>query len=227
MFLVAPTEPPALRLLGTVSGVPERHGCDVLWTTVGGRLAGVQRKTLTDLWVSVRDGRLAREVAAMGDLALRLLVLEGRVRWSGSGVLTTARAPLTREQLRGLVLSAQQRGIAVVHTDDVEDTAAAIVHVRRWFEKRRHSSLDLRPSAPSPPGTRSWGVHLLQSFPLVGPVVAGNVVDHFGGVPLAWTRSVEELAAVPGVGPKRAAALWGALDPDRLQCDERAPSLPA
>jgi ERCC4-type nuclease len=228
MFLVAPSEPPELRRLGETSGVPERHGCDVVWTTAPGELAGVQRKTLTDLWVSLRDGRLAREAAAMTSRpGLRVLVIEGRIRWSANGTLATGRAPLRRDQLRGLELSAQRRGIAVVHTDDAADTAEAIVQVRRWHDKARHSSLDLRPAASVPPGTRAWNVHLLQSFPGIGPTIAGNIVDHFGSLPLAWTVTTEALAAVAGVGPKRAASLRDALDDARAQCERAVPSLPA
>ena len=223
VFLVSPTEPAAVRALGVVSGVQERHGCDVVWTAGGGGVCGVQRKTLTDLWVSLRDGRLSREVSSMDGLSLGVLALEGRLRWTAGGTLATGRAPLTRDQLRGLVLSVQRRGVHVVHTDDVDDTVVAIRHVRRWHDKARHRALDLRPAAPSPPATRAWGVHVLQSFPLVGPVVAGAIVDHFDGVPLTWTCEPSELAAVPGVGAKRAAALWTALPP---QCDN-APSLPA
>ena len=183
MLLIAHTEPPRRRQLATTSGGPERHGCDVVWTTATGELAGVQRKTLTDLWASVRDGRLSREVAAMERLAFAVLVLEGRVRWSASGTLATARAPLDRDQLWGIVLSAQRRRIHVVHTDDLDDTAAAIGHIRRWHDQVRHASLDARPRPAGPPGTRAWGVHLLQGFPLIGPVVAGHIVDHFSGVP--------------------------------------------
>ena len=225
MFLVSPTEPPELRRLGTSSGTPERYGCDVVWTLSGGSLAGVQRKTLTDLWVSLRDGRLAREVAAMTHgLECRVLVLEGRLRWTASGSLATGTAALTRDQLRGIVLSAQARGIAVLHTDDVHDTVAAITHVRRWHDKPSHTALDQRPSPTAAPHTRAWGVHLLQSFPGIGPTVAGRLVDHFGGVPLRWTCRPDELAAVPGVGPKRATALWAALAD---QCESAVPSLPA
>ena len=212
VFLVAPTEPVSLRSLGATSAVPERHGCDVVWNLAGGGLAGVQRKTLTDLWFSLRDGRLAREVAAMEALARRVLVIEGRVRWSAAGVLTTGRTGLSRDQLRGLVLSLQARQVLVVHADDLSDTVAAVVHVRRWLDKARHPALDLRPSPASPPGGgRAWGVHLLQSFPLVGPTVAGAIWDHFDGVPLVWSCSPADLAAVPGVGKVRAATLLGAL----------------
>lgn len=227
MFLIAPTEPVELRRLGSTSSHPERHGCDVLWTTTTGALAGVQRKTLADLWVSLRDGRLAREVAKMHGLGLAVLVLEGRLRWSDDARLTTARAPMTRDHLRGLSLSLQRRGISVLHTDDVVDTAAAVAHVQRWHDKARHPSLDLRPPPPDGPGTRPWGVHLLQSFPGIGPTVAAAIHDHVGGVPLAWTCPPTALAAVRGVGPKRAATLWEALRPVATAQCERAPSLPA
>ena len=211
-FLVSPTEPAELRRLGSTSGLPERHGCDVVWTTTRGELAGVQRKTLVDLWVSLRDGRLARELTAMQQLSLAALVLEGRLRWSTGGRLTTARAPMTRDHLRGVELSLQRRGIAVVRTDDVVDSASAVAHIRRWHDKARHPSLDLRPQPPDPPGTRPWAIHVLQSFPGIGPTVAGAIHDHFGRLPLAWTCTPADLATVRGVGPKRAAALCDALD---------------
>ena len=211
-LLVAPTEPDGLRRLGTTSPIPEHHGCDVLWTGRSG-LVGVQRKELTDLWVSLRDGRLARELRLMRLLAVKVLLVEGRVRWSASGRLTTARTPLTRDQLRGLLLSAQQRGVWVVHADDLDDTAAALLHLRRWLDKRHHTSLDVRPATGAAPGERGWGVDLLQSFPMVGPIVAGAIYDHFGGVPLEWRVGAAELAQVRGVGPLRAASLWSALPP--------------
>jgi ERCC4-type nuclease len=218
-FLVAPTEPAGLRRLGTVSPLPEHHGCDVVWAS-GAGLVGVQRKELTDLWSSLRDGRLAREVDAMRLLAVRMLLVEGRVRWSSAGRLTTARSPLTRDQLRGLLLSAQHRGLWVVHTDDVDDSATALLHLRRWLDKRHHSAFAWRPPMPAhggAPGSRAWGVHLLQGFPLVGPVVAAAIWDHFGGVPLGWRCDVADLAQVKGVGPARATSLWAALPPDPPQ----------
>jgi ERCC4-type nuclease len=207
---VSPTEPPALRALGQTTGQPEQHGCDVLWTGATG-LVGVQRKTLTDLAVSLRDGRLAREVAAMRLLAVRVLLVEGRVRWSPTGMLTTARPSLSKDQLRGLLWSAQHRGLWVVHTDDLEDSVAAIAHLHGWLDKPRHTALEIRRSATPPTRSREWAVHLLQSFPLVGPVSAANIHDHFGGAPLSWSGSLDDLAAVKGVGPIRAQGLWSAL----------------
>lgn len=208
-FLISPTEPRPVQELGVSSPVPELHGSDVCWTGPNG-LVGVQRTELGDLVVAVRDGRLAEQVARMRLLDVRVLVVEGTPRWGPTGRLLDARPSITRDAFRGVLSSAQQRGEWVVSTSSVHDTVAAIAHLRRWLAKRRHTSLDRRPTAPAA-GGRDRGVHLLQSFPLVGPVVAGSLWDHFGGVPLPWTCDAAELAAVRGVGPARAAHLVGAL----------------
>jgi ERCC4-type nuclease len=209
-ILVSPSEPDVVRSLGTCSAVPELHGVDLCWTGPGG-LVGVQRKQLGDLVRSVRDGRLAEQVARMHLLDVRVLVVEGVARWSASGHLLTAHPSISRDALRGVLWSAQQRGLWVLRTEDVHDTVAAVAHLRRWIAKRRHVSTERRPASPDDPGSRAWGVHLLQSFPLVGPVVAGSIWDHFGAVPLRWSCSPDDLAGVRGVGPARAAQLTASL----------------
>jgi ERCC4-type nuclease len=211
-FLISPTELLPLQQLGVTSPVPELHGVDVCWTGPNG-LVGVQRKELGDLVASVRDGRLAERVARMRLLDVRVLVVEGVPRWGPTGRLLNARPSITRDALRGVLWSAQQRGLWVVSTADVGDTVSAIAHLRRWLAKRRHTSLERRPPSRVP-GGRAWGVHLLQSFPLVGPVVAGSIWDHFGRVPLTWACDTAALAAVRGVGPARASQMVGALPLD-------------
>lgn len=87
----------------------------------------------------------------------------------------------------------------------------AIRHFAGWVAKKRHVSLDVPPRAGAGTASRAWGVQLLQSFPLVGPVVAGALWDHFDGLPLRWTCTAEELSAVRGIGPVRAGRLLDAL----------------
>jgi ERCC4-type nuclease len=217
-FLVSSTEPPEVRALGVLSTTPEAHGADVAWEVGrGGGLAGVQRKTLADLVASLLDGRLAREVAALRFLSVAVLLVEGRLRFGPGGRLLTASVPLDRDQLRSLLWSVQQRGIWVVHTDDVADSLRAIRGLAAWVSKPRHTSLDARARAPvvgAGAGVRDWGVQVLQCFPSVGPVVAGGVWDHFGGLPLRWSCTREELAAVRGVGGVRSRTLWVELEPE-------------
>jgi DNA excision repair protein ERCC-4 len=209
-FFVGPTEPLELRALGETSSLPEVHGCDVAWTGPNG-LVGVQRKTIPDLVESLRDGRLAESAARMRLLDVRVLLVEGRPRWSYNGFLLDVRTSISRDSLRGLLWSAQQRGIWVMTTATLVESIDAIVHLRTWLAKRRHVSFERRPGDAAAVGSRAWGVHLLQSFPLVGPVVAGAVWDHFGAVPLRWSCTADDLAGVRGIGPARAHQLLLAL----------------
>jgi ERCC4-type nuclease len=236
-FYVSPTEPPELRAVGVVSSLPDVHGCDVVWTGPAG-LVGVQRKTLADLASSLRDGRLTEAAARMALLDVRVLLVEGRPRWSSaSDRLLDVPLPITRDGLRGVLWSAQQRGLWVCTTASLLETVDVVVHLRRWLAKRRHASFDRRPAPPALVGSRAWGAHLLQSFPTVGPVVAGQIWDHFGAVPLRWSCTREELAAVRGIGPGRASTLWSALPavahPNRTRCaagsapDDRSIAAPA
>ena len=209
---VSPTEPHPLRALGAVGSLPDHHSSDVTWQGPNG-LVGVQRKTLADLVRSLFDGRLADECARMRLLDVRVLLVEGVPHWSPTRRLVGVRPSITRDQLRGVLWSAQQRGLWVVTTHDLGDTVDCLLHLGRWLAKRRHVAFDRRPTQPGVAGTRAWGAHLLQSFPLVGPVLGGSIWDHFGGVPLAWTCSTDELAAVRGIGPVRARQLATALSP--------------
>jgi hypothetical protein len=45
--------------------------------------------------------------------------------------------------------------------------------------------------------------------------LAGQILDAFeGDLPLCWTVSKADLAAVPGVGKQRLERLWAALSPN-------------
>ncbi len=52
----------------------------------------------------------------------------------------------------------------------------------------------------------------LLALPGVGPKTARHLFDHFGSVKAIRAASVEALAAVPGLGPAKAARLRQALD---------------
>lgn len=215
-MLISPTEPASLRATGRVSLVPENYGCDILLFSKSYGPVGVQRKELSDLISSVRDGRLGRQLVAMKQLELTVLLLEGRPRWTNDGSLLS-HGNWTRTQHNGLIWSVQSRGVWVNTSDDLTDTIAWLSLFQKWLEKDRTkgSSLETRPKGRDEFGKeargRDFGIHLLQSFPGVGREVAGNVVDHFKGVPLQWTVSAEELKQVKGIGEGRAKQLTSML----------------
>jgi ERCC4-type nuclease len=55
-------------------------------------------------------------------------------------------------------------------------------------------------------------MHLLQSFPGVGPEIASRIWDHFQGVPIQWEiTGPEELSAIPGIGKQKASQIYQML----------------
>ena len=83
-----------------------------------------------------------------------------------------------------------------------------------WSMKDRHNSMMRRPGPQTPWGSvtdEDWALHLLQSFDGLGLEKARALKKHFGGVPMNWACTEEELRDVPGIGKVLAARLIGAL----------------
>lgn len=218
-LLISPTEPAELRALGDVSSAPEVYGADFL-VIEGGKVCGVQRKTIIDLIASLNDGRLHEDVLKLQILPVRVLVIEGPVEVDSRHV-KVGRREFGRTSWWGLMLSVQQRGIWVVNTDSLNETATFLHHLGTWVEKDKHTSLDTRPGPAGPWGharNMDWALHLLQGFAGMGPESAKSIYRHFGGVPLRWTVGEKDLTRVPGVGKTRARQWLAALpEPEEME----------
>jgi ERCC4-type nuclease len=207
-----------LRAMGQVNGMPESFGADVIWMSDRHGLAGVQRKTVSDLIGSVRNGLLGRELSVMvSRLKFSALVIEGQPRWSRDGVLADQYQNWTIEQQAGVEWWAQSQGVWVSWTRDTAETVTRVEHLRRWLDKEKHGSLLQRPNAPrSEWGTvddRTTAVWLMSGMPGIGTELAGRIFDHFGRLPIGWLVEYDELLGVPGIGPKKAKQLWSVLGP--------------
>lgn len=217
-MLVSPAEPTIVKALGRVSPLPERLGADIVFVQAG-RMYGVQRKELSDLISSLGD-RLPREVIALTNskVDVPVIIVEGRGTWTRDGRLVSSWGqPFSKEQLRRLIFSLSSVGIWVITTDNIEETVCAVLDLQAWAKKPRHESMVGRGSPPrapwGKPGKREQDAWVLQGFAMIGPELARRLVDAFGGLPLTWAFTEEQLMAVPGIGPKRAAALMKALPP--------------
>ena len=214
-MFVAPSEPKSLQGLGTYSRLPEEMGCDFLIPCPLG-LVGVQRKEIHDLIASRSDGRLSRELAQMKQLDIAILLVEGRLKWTSDGQLSTSRSKWTRAQHLGLLFSIQSTGLWVNSSQDIQESLAYLSQLESWMMKKKHAGIMTRPKPTTLWGTRNdrdWGIHVIQSFDGIGPGVAGAIFDRYG-VPLRWTVSKEDLESVAGVGPKRARKMWETLNGD-------------
>lgn len=226
-MLVSPAErDPAILALGKTSSVPEDYGADMLafvhTKQAGTLVVGIQRKEWKDLLASVNDGRLAKEVQQMTRCDVAVLVLEGRLAWTGDGKLVKGYGPeWTRDQLWGLMWSLQAAGVWVMTTGSAQETADLAASVVRWCRKDRHTSLAARGPAPrgvwgTRPDDKTFGAWVLQGIPGVGPTVARAVVEELG-MPLGWTVTVEDLCRVPGVGKGKATQMLRCLPTATMQ----------
>lgn len=218
-MIVSGLEPDALKALGTVAGVPENYGADILIVERGIKV-GIQRKQFPgDFLSSLADGRLYEQLHALQELDHAFLLIEGFGRWTLEGELVhDTFTHFTKKQYHGLIASVQMEfGIAVMQVRDLGETCIYLVHLEEWLQKETHNSLRTRPGPPRTAwGTRdnrAFGLHFLQSFPGVGVELAGRIYDHFGGVPVDWAvADWKALTVVPGIGKEKAQRIWKVLE---------------
>jgi len=221
MILVAPTEPkPILQLLSDldcqaiVSSEPEKRGADYLLSGQLGIVA-IQRKESGDLLASIEDGRLQREVSLLRDEPVPILIVEGWPNFTSDGQHLD-KPTWDKAGFRNLLRSVGREGIQVERTNDLADTAAALLELQSYWQKPAHLSLLTRPKRIK---TDSFGrtsaedraAWVLEGFEKIGPVLARRIVHTFKGLPLSWSCSLEELCEVEGMGKMTATALFKQL----------------
>jgi ERCC4-type nuclease len=133
--------------------LPEQHGADVLAVVFGRGKLAIQRKAFPDDFLaSIDDGRLARELAMLSRTECPVLIVEGRPQWTADGHLMASwTSRWTRQQIRNLMRSVWlTHGVMVEHTDNINDTATAVIELETWFRKKVHRSLLSRPKQTAP-----------------------------------------------------------------------------
>ena len=220
-ILVSPTEPKELKtsLEAISSELCETKGVDFL-TYIKNKdtvlSVGWQRKSCPgDLVSSIVDGRLGREISLMSQLSYSLLIIEGTMHFSNDGFLYRNDGKLTKfskQQLRNLERSCKYAfNVQIEYTSSIEDTVDAIREMIIWLRKDKHDSLRRRPPLQS-----DWGVpsqteqqlFFLQGIPKVGSQLAENIIEHFGGIPMCWACTEENLTEVNKIGKKKAHEIY-------------------
>jgi|SRR5215471_4457622 len=223
-LLISPTEPLEIRVMGQTSSVPEDYGVDVLWITSQG-IVGVQRKEVRDFINSAQDGRLGKELSQMKQLRLSLVIVEGTLTWTTEGKCMNVPS-WSLERHLGVEFSIQSAGCWLTHSRGIQESIAYTYQFQKWSLRETHTSLTQRPNPVSKWGRADnvdWCIHLLQSFPGIGAKMAGQIYKWFGRVPLRWDCTLAELMDVPGIGPNRAANMYGVLNeegPDQLSSSD-------
>lgn len=195
----------------------------------------IERKTMSDLAASVRDGRYREQKARLLSIVPAdrfLMVIEGAskcsrfsfdARMAGIGGMPAA-------VLQGCVLSTLVRdNIRVVFTQDIDDTAAFIMHVARKlhsWQQQPHCYSDAAASQASVFAkkrdnvtARQCYIHQLCQVPGVSPRLASVVADAYPSMaslvqalhPLGVKHRVQLLSRLPGFGTRKSALLSSLL----------------
>ena len=188
-----------------VSQIIEAAGVEVVMRTleIGDYLLSdrvcVERKTTSDFISSLISGR--RELfGQISDLARTfdkpVLIIEGGDLYGQRQIHPNA--------VRGaLTAIAIDFGVPILMSKDAEDTALMIAAIARREQQDHGREVAMH-------GTRSAMMlpqqqeYVVSAMPEIGPVVAKNLLKHFGTVAAVMSASREELMAVELVGPKTA-----------------------
>ena len=163
---------------------------DVGDVRVGPRVL-VERKTVHDLVVSIRDGRLYRQLYALcGACPRPLLLIEGPTSLPAAG--------MSAASLRGVLLSvAVGYRVPMLRTTSVRESC---IYLARLAEREQRRLV----RSPQPPAERTGPLAVLAAVPGVGEERAAALLQHFGTVGRALDAPLEQLIAVPGIGPETA-----------------------
>ena len=188
-----------------VSQILETAGVKVVMRTleIGDYLLSdrvcVERKTTSDFISSLISGR--RELfGQISDLARTfnkpVLIIEGGDLYGQRQIHPNA--------VRGaLTVIAIDFGVPILRSKDAEDTALMIAAIARR-EQQDHGREVVMHGKRSAMMLPQQQEYVVSAMPEIGPVVAKNLLRHFGTVAAVMGASREELTTVELVGPKTA-----------------------
>lgn len=163
----------------------------------------IERKELDDFLDSLTSGErdIFEQVSELANNYSRpVMIIEG-----GGGIdALYARSQIDEEAIRSTVQSiAVDFNVSLLFAQDEEETAKNIRSLARREQEERDQEVN-------PHGEKSTETmadmqeYVVSSIPEVGPVIARDLLSHFGSVQAVLNASVDELTEVDGVGEKTA-----------------------
>lgn len=176
------------------------------------RLA-VERKTRADFEQSVIDGRLFSQLPNLVSNYERVVVvIEG----------LSDEERLSRESLLGAYASIiADFGASITFTRDKAGTAELVFNLAKHEQvaKKQAMRIYARKRTFTPSQTSR---SIVESLPMVGPKLAKALLTRFGSIEALVNATERDIAAVPGVGKKRAHVIRAVLAYSYSQDDDRS-----
>jgi ERCC4-type nuclease len=171
----------------------------------------VERKGPADLGASIRDGRIFDQaVRLQSAFPQAVLLVEGEPRW------------IAEDAWRGAVCRLVEDGFTVLHSLDVEDSAAWIV---RLAKRARRAAPTVRTEGPrrAPRHPSVQAELMLSVVPGISRSMARSLLAAYGSVEAVAAAAPRELRRHPGIGRVRADRLAEALRGGYVPVAEREP----
>lgn len=162
----------------------------------------VERKTLADFALSVRDGRLFDQVSqlACSRRERPCLILEGTMK-------RYRHLAIPRASFQGALITVMVVfGLPVLRSRDPDETARLIIYAADQLQRRR--SRPPRRCGFKTTSLRQHQLYLLQAVPEIGGSKAALLLETFGSPAEIARASVDDLRAVDGIGEVAATKIY-------------------
>lgn len=169
-----------------------------------------ERKTLLDLTVSIKDGRLFRQAGQLASCPMRsVIILEGTAT-------DLASSGMRREAIQGALITLSIfLGIPIIRSKSPMESAHLMLYAARQLRSFKAGALPR--AGIRPKGRRKSQLHILQGLPGVGPERAQRLLDTFGSVEAVFTANIDELISVSGIGTTTAESIRWLVKEDEPQ----------
>ncbi len=167
--------------------------------------ACIERKTLSDFLSSMYSGRLDRQLKYMAEMhEIPILLIEGRTM----GFPREFNIKSYYGYLSKITLSSP---VKVLHTPDVRRSALLIslLAKRNWSQG---PTLGIAIPRCRSYTKKEYALAILASFPGIGPVLAGRILEKIKCLRNLFHISGEEISEIEGLGPKKSREIESLLD---------------
>lgn len=172
---------------------------DYSFQSAFGQTILIERKTISDLFSSIINGRVASElIRCLNITDYTFLLVEGLPRINKDGSIMvggTGSWPLS--SYTSFLTSVQIAGVFLIYSRDLEYTPSVILSTYNFFQKKNHSVL-LRIKRRAPDSRVAGSITALTCCSGVGVINASHLLKKYGSIANICKASAEELSTVIG-----------------------------